>query len=192
MRMRNVFARVAGKLAAGVQVIYGPKAGIRSLHTHRFEVECLAPDGSLKWFASIDANLVVNAGLDDILDKYYKGSAYTAAHYVGLTDGTPSFAAGDTMGSHAGWVEVTDYGEANRQDFTPGTVSGQSVDNSANKATFSINATATVGGMFVATDNTKGGATGTLVGGAAFTQGDKAVDNGDTLNVTVTATAAAS
>lgn len=163
--------------------------------TTLYEVECRGPDGNIKWVAHAQ-NTVVNVGLDDVLDKYFKGSAYTAAWYVGLTDGTPTVAAGDTMASHAGWVEVgsaspTQYSEANRPTLTLGTVSGQSVDNSAAKASYSIvvNST-TIGGAFVVTDNTKGGTSGTLYGAAAFTGGDKTADNGDTLNVTVTLTAA--
>ena len=161
--------------------------------THSFLFEAFDKFGNLKWREVIEANLVVNTGLDDILDKYYKGSAYTAAHYCGLTDGTPTVAAGDTMASHAGWTEVTAYDEANRPSITWGSVSGQSVDNSASKATFTISANdTTIGGGFVTTDNTKGGSTGTLVGGAAFSGGDKVLDDDDTLNVTTTATASAS
>jgi len=163
-------------------------AKILTNHHHTYHVRCYDKDGNLKWEDVIE-NLVVNEGLDDILDKYYKGSSYTAAHYVGLTDGTPTFAAGDTMASHSGWAEVTAYSETVRQTFSPGTVSGQSVDNSASKAVFSINATATIGGAFLTTNNTKGGTTGTLVGGGAFSGGDKALTSGDTLEVTVTATA---
>ena len=100
-------------------------------------------------------------------------------------------AAADTMASHAGWTEVTAYSEAVRQTLTLGAVASQSVDNSASKAAFSINADATtIGGAFITTDNTKGGTTGTLAGAAAFTGGNKAADNGDTLNVTVTLTQA--
>jgi len=137
--------------------------------------------------------LVVNEGLDDVLEKYLKGSSYTAAHYVGLTDGTPTFAAADTMASHAGWTEVTAYDEAARQTATWGSVSSQSVDNSASKATFTISTNSTtIGGAFLSTDNTKGGTTGTLYGGGAFSAGDKTLDDDDVLYVTVTASAAAS
>ena len=157
-----------------------------------FLVECFDKDGNLKWTDTIK-NLVVNEGLDDALDKYFKGSTYTAAHYVGLTDGTPTFAAADTLASHAGWVEVTAYDEAVRQTLTLGAVSGQSVDNSASKAVFTVDTNdTTIGGAFIATNNTKGGSTGTLYGGGAFTAGDKTIDDGDVLNVTVTASAAAS
>ncbi len=69
------------------------------------------------------------------------------------------------------------------------TVASQSVDNSASKAVFSINAGATVGGMFITTDNTKGGTTGILISVGAFTGGDRTVASGDTINATATLTA---
>lgn len=156
----------------------------------RYDVECYGPDGTLKW-ADHFYNLVVNTGLDDLLDKRFKASAYTSADFVGLTSGTPSVAAADTMASHGGWTEITAYSQGTRPSLTLGTVSGQSVDNSASKAVFSINGTATVGGCFVTTDSTKGGTAGILYGAGAFSQGNKSVNNGDTLNVTVTLTTAA-
>jgi len=157
-----------------------------------FLVECFDKHGNLKWRDTIK-NLVVNDGLDDALDKYFKGSSYTAAHYVGLTAGTPNFQAADDMTTHAGWTEVTAYDEANRQTATWGSVSSQSVDNSASKAAFTISTNSTtVGGAFLCTDNTKGGTSGTLYGGGAFSGGDKSLDDDDVLNVTVTASASAS
>jgi len=149
-------------------------------------IECFDNKGKLKWSEEIK-NITVNTGLDDILTQYWKGSAYTAAHYMGLTDGTPTIAAADTMASHAGWAEVTGYSETVRQTLTLGSVASQSVDNSASKATFSVNATVTIGGSFITTSNTKGGTTGTLIGGAAFTA-DRAAASGDTINVTATLT----
>ena len=158
--------------------------------TNKYHFEAFDKDGNLKWEHTVD-NIVTNVGLDDLLDKYLKGSAYTAGFFVGLTDGTPTVAAGDTMASHAGWTEVAAYTEATREALTLGTVASQSVDNSASKASFSINADTTViGGAFLATDNTKSGTTGTLYSVAAFDAADKSLDNGDTLNVTVTCTAA--
>ena len=169
----------------------GMDLGGRNLST-RYKVVCRDREGRIKWTDYID-NLVVNVGLDDSLDKHLKGSGYTAAWYIGLMDGSPSVAAGDTMASHAGWTEVQDYSEANRQAATFGTVSGQSVDNSGSVASFSIDTNGiTVGGAFLVTDNTKGGTTGILYGAGAFDAGDKSLDDGDTLDVTLTATAAAS
>lgn len=155
-----------------------------------YHVECIGADGKVKWVEDVK-NLVVTAGLNDSLDKHLKGSSYTAAWYVGITTASDTFAAGDTMSSHAGWVESTVYSDATRRTLTLGTVSGGSVDNSASKAVFNINASGTIGGAFVVNESTKGGTTGTLYGGAAFSA-DRTVVSGDTLNVTVTCTATAS
>lgn len=166
-----------------------PPAYHRTLATH-YTLECFDQNGVRKWTEEFD-NLVVNAGLDDSLDKHLKGSGYTAAWYVGLTQGTPTFAAADTMGSHGGWTESTAYSESVRQTLTLGSVASQAVDNSASKATFSINGSATLGGAFVVNNSTKGGTTGTLYGGGAFSGGNRSVVNGDTVLVTITLTAAA-
>jgi hypothetical protein len=183
-QLRNVAANfIAGLVGRG-----GVNVG-KGLSTH-YKIECFDANGNLKWVDEFD-NLVVTAGLNDSLDKHFKGSSYTAAWYVGLTGSSPTFAAGDTMSSHAGWTENTDYGEANRPALSLGSVASGSVDNSASKAQFSINATATIGGAFVVTNNTKGGTTGTLYGGGAFSEGNRSVVNGDVLNVTVTLTASA-
>ncbi len=163
-------------------------AAVKAKHLYRFEAR--DRHGNLKWVVE-EENIIPNVGLDDILDKYYKGSSYTAAHYVGLTDGTPTVAAGDTMASHVGWSEVTAYDESVRQTLTMGSVSSQSVDNSSSKATFTISTNSTtIGGGFITTNSTKGGTSGTLVSAVAFTAGDKGLDDGDTLAVTVTATMA--
>lgn len=156
-----------------------------------YEIECVGPDGKVKWVETIH-NLVTTEGLTDNLDKYLKGSGYTAAFYVGLTSGTPSVAAGDTMASHGGWTEVVAYTEGTRPALTLGTVAAGSVNNSANKASYSVNANGTtIGGAFIATNSTKSGTTGVLYGVGAFTGGNKSADSGDTLNVTVTCTATA-
>jgi hypothetical protein len=145
--------------------------------------------GNLLWEERRE-NITVNVGLDEILDKFWKGSSYSAAHYVGLTGNTPTFAAADTMASHSGWTEVTAYDEATREALTLGSVSAQSVSNTASKAQFTISTNSTaIGGAFVTTDSTKGGSTGILIGGAALSA-NRTLNDGDTLDITVTLTAA--
>lgn len=157
---------------------------------NRYKVEAFR-DGKLLWTEEFD-NLVVDVGLNDSLDKHLKGSSYTAAWYVGVVGSSPTFAAGDTMGgAHGGWTEQTTYDEANRPTLTLGTVASKSVDNSASKAVFTISGSVTLGGAFIVTTNNKGGTTGILYGGGAFSQNRSLVDN-DVLNVTITCTAAAS
>ena len=77
----------------------------------------------------------------------------------------------------------------NRQEYVEAAASSQSITNSANKASFSINADSqTAGGAFLASVAT--GTSGTLLCCAAFTGGNKSVDDGDTLEVTYTVSAA--
>jgi len=156
-----------------------------------YKVQCHDKDGNLKWEAEAP-NLVVNVGLQDMNAKYFTGSAYTAAWYLGLygSGATNSPAAGDTMSSHAGWTEVTAYSQATRPACTfgtPTTANPSVATNSASPATFSINGTTTVGGAFLTSNNTKGGTTGTLYSAADFSApGDRSVVSADTLSVTYT------
>lgn len=157
---------------------------------HSYRVECWR-DGELVWEDEFK-NLVVTAGLNKYLDATLKTGLASPSWNVGLITGPGAgntYALADTMGSHAGWAENTSYSNANRPAWTPGSVSGGSVDNSASKAVFNVNATATVAGCFMSDSNTKGGSTGTLLGEGNFTAGDRSVISGDTLNITVTATA---
>ena len=156
-----------------------------------YKVQCLDVDGNLKWEAEAP-NLVVNGGLQDMNNKYFLGSAYTATWYLGLygSGATNSPAAGDTMSSHAGWTEVVAYSQATRPVCTfgtPTTANPSVATNSASPATFSINGTTTVGGAFLTSNSTKSGTTGTLFSAADFSSpGDRSVTSGDTLNVTYT------
>lgn len=132
-------------------------------------------------------NLVTTEGKNYLLSAGLDGGTQITTWYLGLTDGTPTAAAGDTMSSHAGWTEVTTYTEAARQTWTGGTAASGSIDNSDAVATFTINAdSTTVGGAFLASVSTKGGTTGTLYAVGAFTGGDLVLNNESTLDVTAT------
>jgi hypothetical protein len=159
-----------------------------------YHVECHDADGNLKWSDDFH-NLITRAGAGDSLTQHLKGSAYTAAWFVGLTGATPVFATTDTMATHAGWTDSTAYSNATRPAWTGGAVDTStdtcSVDNSASKAVFTINATATIGGAFLVNNSTKGGTTGVLYGGGAFAGGNRSVVSGDSLSVSISATATA-
>lgn len=157
----------------------------------RWQITCRDKHGNIKWTDVIE-NLVTNAGLNYLLDAGLSGGSQVTTWYVGLTDGTPTVAAADTMASHAGWTEVTAYDEATRVVWTDGGVSNQSVSNAGSAAEFTISANSTtVGGAFLVSDSTKGGTTGTLYAVGAFSAGDKSLDDDDVLTVTATFTAAA-
>jgi len=148
----------------------------------RYRVECVGADGRVKWVEEF-SNLVTTAGKNDLMTKYFKGSTYTAAWYLGLK-GTGSAAVGDTLASHAGWSEVNPY-SGNRPAITFGTASGGSLAASS-AVSYSITGSATVAGAFIASANT--GTSGTLYSAGDFTAA-RSVVSGDTLNVTPTVSA---
>lgn len=152
-----------------------------------YTVECIGADGQVKWSESIK-NLVVTVGKNDMLDQTFSGVSYNAAWYLGLVDGTssPTYNAANTMASHSGWTEFTGYSNSTRPAPTWGAASSGSKATTA--TSFNINASGTVAGAFLTTDNTISGTTGTLFSAGNFTGGSRTVASGDTLNVTYTAT----
>jgi hypothetical protein len=173
---------VAGSVAANKEFGEGAAGG------GVFHFKCYDKDGNLKWEDSAK-NLVVNTGLQDMNTKYFKGSTYTAAWYIGLVNdsGFSAYAAGDTLASHAGWTETTAYSGGNRATATFGTATTADpsvINNTASPGAFSITGTVTVRGAFLTNiqDNTNN--TGLLFSVSNFTGGNRSVVNGDTLNVT--------
>lgn len=142
-----------------------------------------------KAWERVDNNVVTNVGRNDILDKYWRGSAYTQTVVMGLA-GTGTKAAADTQASHAGWLEVGGTNApvytGNRKAVTMGAASSQS--SVSPQQTFAITSTGTVSGMFMNNGGsaTKDDTTGTLVSAVNFTGGDEAVNNLDSLLVTYT------
>lgn len=154
-----------------------------------FTITCYDKDGNLKWEDSAK-NLVVNQGLKDMNDKYFSGSGYTAAWYLGLITGPSSgtsFVAGDTLAIHGGWTEDTNY-SGNRKAVTFGaatTADPSVISNSGSPAQFTMNGTTTIAGAFLTT--VASGTSGILFSEADFqSPGDRAVVSGDVLVVTYT------
>jgi len=159
-----------------------------------FTVVCHDKDGNLKW-QDVFHNLVVNEGLQDMNAKYFAGSGYTAAWYLGLVTGPGAgntYAAADTLASHAGWTENTAY-SGNRVAVTFGaatTADPSVITNSASPSTFTMTSNGqTIAGAFLTSVNS--GTSGVLFSANNFSGGDKSVDSGDTLSVTYTFSLAA-
>ena len=187
--MSREIAKVADTFNSGL--VAGTQSGEVVRATGKFKMECYDKDGILKWTAE-ESNLVVNVGLQYMAGTALTSTTQVTTWYIGLygagASNTP--AAGDTAALHAGWTEVTPYSNATRPTatFAAATNANPSVvTNSASPAAFSINASSTVGGAFLISNNTKGGTTGTLFSAADFqAPGDRTVVSGDTLNVTYT------
>jgi len=167
---------------AGAGLRAGAAIGGLAMRT-RFKVVCRGRDGTVKWTDDVH-NLVHDDALNDLLAVRFKASAYTSDDYIGLK-AAGTIAAGDNLASHAGWAEVTDY-TGDRKALVPGTVSGQSLDNSGSPAEFVFTAAVTVAGCFIATVAT--GTAGVLYGTANFSvPRDMEID--DKLEITATLTA---
>jgi len=173
-------------------VIRGSGLGEQAEAHGRYEVECIGADGKLKWRDTIE-NVVATVGKNLALDTFLAGSAYTVTGpYMGLISSTSytAVAAGDTMASHSGWLEA---GGANAPTYSGNRkTAAWSAAASGSKAlsaalSFAITGTGTAKGAFLCYGsgalNTKDNTAGTLWSAGTFSTGDKAVVNGDTLNV---------
>lgn len=151
----------------------------------RKDLEKLVTDGDDITWSEAWTNIVVNEGLDELLDVTLSNGTQVTAWYIGLLGSTPSPLATWTAGDLAA-VDFVAYSEANLQTWQDDGVSGQSVTNSTT-SDFSVTAdTSTIGGGFLISSNTKATPAGTLYAAGAFSGGDKAADSGDTLQVTAT------
>jgi len=152
--------------------------------TNIWTVTCLDAQGNKKW-SETKKNIIVTEGLNHILDTQFHAGTQVTTWYIGLK-GTGTPVGGDTLGSHSSWSEITDY-SGSRKEWTEGAASSGSMTN-ASSVDFSITGSATVAGAFLAstTDNT-----GVLYGVVDFSS-SRSVLSGDTLQVTVTVTAASS
>jgi len=168
-----------------------------------YHVVCRAADGSIKWQDEFP-NLVNAVGKELMLDTLLSGSAYTTVGpFLGLISGaSPTFAAADTMTSHAGWTEFIAYtvgGSAVRgtASFSSATSTGTTPTNVTTKTATAITYTitgagGTVGGCFLVTgsgaSSTQSNTSGTLYSAGAFSTA-KVTTAGDTVSVTYSTTA---
>ena len=171
-----------------------------------YHVECIGADGQVKWTDTIE-NLVTTEGKNALLTHALKASALTQTVVLGLVESTgfTAFNATNTAANITaigggsptnGWNEAQTSQCAARGTPSFGTASAGSLATSAAVA-FSMLATATMKGAFlmikstagVAPTTTTGNTSGALYSCGAFSGGDRAVINGDTVNVTYTASA---
>lgn len=168
-----------------------------------YHVVCRDAEGNIKWQDEFP-NLVNSIGKELMLDTLLSGTAYTTVGpFLGLISGaSPTFLAGDTMASHAGWTEFINYtvgGSPVRgtASFSAATSTGASPTNVTTKTATAITYTitgggGTVGGCFLVTgsgaSSTQNNTSGTLYSAGAFATA-KITTAGDTVSVTYSTTA---
>ena len=184
--------RAEARECTDAAIIRGSGLGEQAEAHGRYEIECFKRGWHLKWRETID-NVVCTVGKSLALDTFLAGAAYTVTGpYMGLISSTSysAVAAGDTMASHAGWLEAggatAPAYSGNRKTAVWSAAAGGSKTLSS-ALSFAITSSGTVKGAFLCYGSgasaTKDNTGGTLWSAGTFSTGDKAVVNGDTLNV---------
>jgi len=151
-----------------------------------------------KWAADAP-NLVVNVGKNLVLDTIL-GASYTAVGpFMGLTGSGVTYAAGDTMASHAGWTEVGGtnvpaYSGVRKTPSWSAAASGSKATSAASNFTFTSGTNATVSGCFLVLGtgavSTLDSTAGVLYSVGTFSGGARTnINSGDQLNVSYTGSA---
>ena len=114
-------------------------------------------------------NIVPLEGLNYILSATLLGGLQNSSYYIGIYEGnfTPT-AASTAANIPAASTECTAYNETARPTWVPGAVAAGGVDNSANKAVFTMNATKTVYGAYLVSGSPKSSIIGTLLSAVKF------------------------
>ena len=137
-------------------------------------------------------NIVVDEGLNYILDSALSGAAANTTHYVGLFKNNYTPISTNVMSTFPGAGVAneanTEYNEATRPTWTEAGVSAKTITNSASPAAFTFNTSVTIYGAFLASNSTKAGTSGNLISAAKFSA-SRSMLNLDILNITYTLSA---
>lgn len=188
------------KANASAQLITNPSVadlvGIEGVYT----VECIGSDGKVKWRDTIE-NTVMTEGKNVVLDAALAGSSYTVVGpYMGLISSVSytAIAATDVGTQINGTNQWKEAGGANAPTYTgnrkTAAFNAASAGAKALSAalSYAITGTGTIKGAFIVfftnAVNTKDDAHGSLLSAGLFSGGDRAVLNGDTVNVSYTLT----
>lgn len=146
-------------------------------------------DGTIEVLPDI-FNGVTDEGFNYLLGVGFRNQAVETNWYTGLIvaepPGIPTLADADTLASKA-WTEDTNYSEVTRPEWVATVITDKQVGNTVT-VDFTFNATTTIRGIFIASNNTKGGTTGKLWSTALF-GADQTYNNTDVLSLTYNITA---
>lgn len=174
----NVYTRLwnAGRALLGITDSTGLKGKWSNLKLFVNQAAADAYHGGDKSIVplwSLDQpNGITTPGINYLLEVGFRSDAMSpvaqlAPWYAGLIDDASfsGVAAADTMASHSGWLESDDYSEADRQTLAFAAASARAI---TAQVSFTMNATKTLRGIFVVSDDAKNGTTGKLWSTALF------------------------
>ena len=181
---------------------------LRALANHKYDI---TDDGSILLGAGINAipmgvfdvdhrrggdliarvagsNVIPTEGLNHILSIVVAGGSQVLTWYMALFEGNVTPGASLTAAMFtATTTECTAYDEAARVAFNEGAAAAGVIDNAANRAIFTMNATKTVYGGALLSASAKSATTGSLLAAARFATPRNVVDD-DELSVRYTLT----
>jgi hypothetical protein len=152
----------SGRLARRLRRRLGPKTRqpIRGVFLSRI----LDPDQHVAqdWQATL--NGATYDGVNDALEAVFRSGTQRTAWYLGIISATSftGVSINNTMASHSGWSEFTGYTAGTRPQWSPGAAAAGVLVNSTVVTFTNGGSTASIQGIFTASDNTKGGAVGKL------------------------------
>lgn len=180
--MDNIDSSVAGmtvEATAASKSDFG--AGV--IASNRYDLELRDKQGNLKWREHI-LNLVTQAGIDEMLGRFWAGKDYTAQFFIVLLKTNATVTAADRMDDHNGWTEIVSYDEETRPELFFGEPESGYIFNDKNPCVITLNEDSVIiAGMAICTSPIKGGEDGLMISGGAFKKGDKFCDDGDTLTI---------
>ena len=133
-----------------------------------------------------DKNIIVDEGLNYILDTAFSAGSPITTWYLGLFKNSYTPVASNTLATFPGVgvaaEATTEYNEANRPAWVEAGVSAKVITNSASPAVFNIGSAVTIQGAFLASSNTKGGTSGVLSAASKF-PASRILQVNDVLNI---------
>ena len=171
---------------------------LRALANHKYDI---IDDGSILLGAGINAipmgvfdvdhrrggdliarvagsNIIPTEGLNHILSTVVAGGSQVLTWYMALFEGNVTPGASLTAATFtATTTECTAYDAAGRVAFNEGAAAAGVIDNAANRAIFTMNATKTVYGGALLSASAKSATTGSLLAAARFATPRNVVDD---------------
>jgi hypothetical protein len=173
--------RIRERVGSLLALPQAARAAVRAVGRYRVRAFAWDPEtdavGDPLWEdIALAPNLVLEPARNDMLDKYFEGSGYTAAWYCGLVNasGYSAISVDDTPAAHAGWSEYTGYTQANRPSVA-WAAAANGAKAFASEVSFTIPSSVTLKGPALFNSATKGGTTGIMYSAGLFTEGDRVI-----------------
>lgn len=130
------------------------------------------PDGRILVPKQKAINSIVTDAKNNLLNRFFNGTGTNSTAWaIGLVDASTfgSFSALDTSSSHSSWTEFINYvsSGSHRATWGQGSASGGQITNVV-PLNYTFTGVGTIFGIFVISDNTLGGTSGTLWSTAAL------------------------